>query len=155
MLPINWLEAKIQRIRKFAIETNKSLSLSEDDVKAYVMDDKEILFKRKDPVTQDIFRTNAYLCAAFNLHKVSPDAAYSCVMANDLNVTGVQEGQVMKNGMVCMNYEEFAKLEPRTLSIMNSSEVILANLPDDANIEEVFKQLVNIYKEDNEKPKKE
>lgn len=96
------------------------------------MDEKEILFKRTDPRTQDVIRTNAYLCAAFNLHKVAPDAVYQCVMANDLNIGGTLEGQVMKNGLVCMSYEEFAKLEPRTLSIMNTSEAILANLPEDA-----------------------
>lgn len=53
-----------------------------------------------------------------------------------------------------MNYEEFSKLEPRTLTIMNQSEAILTDLPEDANIEELFKKIVEIYKEDSQKSKK-
>lgn len=155
VLPIKWLEAKIQRIRKVAIESSRSLSLQEDDIKAYLMDEKEILFKRTDPKNQDVIRTNAYLCAAFNLHKVVPDAVYQCTMANDLNIGDVMEGQVMKNGLVCMQYEEFAKLEARTLSIMNTSEAILLNLPEEADIEKLFKSIVDVYREDVEKPIKQ
>lgn len=86
VLPLKWLEAKIQRIRKVAIETGKSLTFQKDDVKAYLLDEKEILFKKTDSSTLNVVRTNAYLCAAFNIHKISPDAAFQCVMANDLNI---------------------------------------------------------------------
>jgi len=59
-----------------AIESSKCLSLQTDDVKAYVMDEKEIIFKITDPVTQNVVRTNSYLCAAYNLHRVSPTAVF-------------------------------------------------------------------------------
>jgi len=157
VLPLKWLEAKIQRIRKMAIESNRSLSLQQDDIKAYLLDEKELLFKRTDPRTQDVVRTNAYLTAAFNLHKVAPDAVYQCCMSNELNIgsdAGDHAKQVMKHGLVIMGYEELVKLEPRTLSILNSSEAILSTQPGDAKIEELFKRIVTIYKEDAEKPKK-
>ena len=127
------------------------MSLQNDDVKAYLLDEKEILFKRTDSKTLNVMRTNAYLCAAFNIHKVSPDAVFNCSMANDLNIGGAG---AMKNGLVCMRYEELSKLEPRTLSILNESEAILTDLPEDANIEELFKKIVDIYKSDAEKSKK-
>lgn len=73
-------------------------------------------------------------------------------MATNLNVAG--EGQVMQNGLVCMKYDEFTKLEPRTLQIMNNSEAILVTLPDNDELDELFSRIVNIYKEDAEKPKK-
>jgi len=57
-------------------------------------------------------------------------------MANELNFGG--EPKVMKNGLVVMDYDEFAKLDSRTLKIMNSSEAILTNLPDDADVEKIF-----------------
>lgn len=154
MVPLKWLEAKIQNIRKVAIETSKSLSLQKDDVTAYMLDEKEILFKKTDSKTLNVLRTNAYLAAAFNIHKVSPDAAFQCIMANDLNISDSNELGVMKRGLVCMNYEEFSKLEARTLAIMNQSEAILTDLPDDADIEGLFKKIVDIYKEDAEKSKK-
>lgn len=60
----------------------------------------------------------------------------------------------MKNGMVVMSYEEFAKLDERTLAIMNSSEAILTTLPDNVKIEDLFKKIVNIFRDDAEKSKK-
>lgn len=152
VMPIKWLEAKIQRMRKIAIESSKSLSHQTDDVKAYLMDEKEIIFKITDPVTQNVVRTNSYLSAAYNLHRVSPSSVFQCVMANELNFAG--EPKVMKNGLVVIDYDEFAKLDDRTLSIMNASEAILTNLPDDADVEKTFSKIVNIFKEDSEKPKK-
>lgn len=113
-----------------------------------MLDEKEILFKRTDAKTLNVVRTNAYLCAAINIHKVSPDSAFHCVMANDLNIGDSDQLSVMKRGLVCMSYEELSKLESRTLTIMNQSEAILADLPEDANIEELFKKIVEIYKED-------
>lgn len=119
-----------------------------------MLDEKEILFKKTDAKTLNVVRTNAYLCAAFNIHKVSPDATFQCVMANDLNIGDTDELGIMKRGLVCMAYEEFSKLEARTLSIMNESEAILTDLPEDADIEGLFKKIVEIFKEDAQKSKK-
>jgi hypothetical protein len=63
-------------------------------------------------------------------------------MANDLNIGDTGELGIMKRGLVCMNYEEFSKLEARTLSIMNQSEAILTDLPEEADIEGLFKKIV-------------
>lgn len=95
------------------------MTLQEDELKAYLLDEKEILFKKTDAKTLNVKRTNAYLCAAFNIHKLSPDATFQCVMSNDLNIGDSDELGILKRGLVCINYEEFSKLEPRTLTIMN------------------------------------
>lgn len=77
---------------------------------------------------------------------------YKCTLANELNVI---ENSVLKNGMVIMDYSELTKLEPRTLSILNNSEVIMANLPkEDANVDELFQRIVDIFHDDARKPKK-
>jgi len=50
-LPINWIEAKLVNIRKYAIESNQSISIEKDDIKAYILDEKEIIFKCTNSVT--------------------------------------------------------------------------------------------------------
>ena len=74
-----------------------------------------MLFKVTDSETMNVMRTNVYLCAAFNLHKASPDTVFQTVMESDLNMGGTNHELVMKYGLVCMKYDEFSKLEPRTL----------------------------------------
>lgn len=50
-MPINWIEAKLVNIRKHAIESNQSISIEKDDIKAYILDEKEIIFKYTNSVT--------------------------------------------------------------------------------------------------------
>ena len=76
VVPVKWLEAKLQNMRKLAIETNRSLNLEKEDIKAFLLNKKELVFKRTDPQTKNVTRTNAYLTSAVNLHKVAPDTLY-------------------------------------------------------------------------------
>lgn len=121
-----------------------------------MLDEKELLFKRTDPNTQDVVRTNAYLTSAVNLHKVAPDAVFQCCMSNELNLGNLelQAKQVMKHGLVVMEFAELEALSARTLSILNSSEAILTTQPADANVKALFKKILTIYKEDLEKSAK-
>ena len=85
VVPVKWLEAKLQNMRKLAIETNRSLNLEKEDVKVFLLNKKELVFKRTDPQTKNVTRTNAYLTSAVNLHKVAPDTLYQCYNANELD----------------------------------------------------------------------
>jgi len=73
-MPIDWLEAKIQRIRKIAIQSIKSLSFQVGEIKAYLMSDKELLMQRTDPKTKRSHCSNVYISAAFNIHKVQANS---------------------------------------------------------------------------------
>ena len=42
----------------------------------FLLNKKELVFKRTDPQTKNVTRTNAYLTSAVNLHKVAPDTLY-------------------------------------------------------------------------------
>lgn len=65
------------------------------------------------------------------------------------------DGQATKNGLVLMDYEELKQLDPRTLSILNKSEAILTYLPENNDeIDDLLERMVNVFKEDAEKPKK-
>jgi hypothetical protein len=77
-------------MRKLAIETNRSLNLEKEDVKAFLLNKKELVFKRTDPATKSVTRTNAYLTSAVNLHKVAPDTLYQCQLSKELDAA---EGQ--------------------------------------------------------------
>ena len=46
---MKWLENKLQNMRKLAIETNRSLSVETIETKAFVFNQKELIFKRTDP----------------------------------------------------------------------------------------------------------
>ena len=69
VIPINWLEGKIENIRKMAIESNKSLDISKPDIKVQVFANKELIFKNTDPGTMNVTRFNVYLTSAFNIHR--------------------------------------------------------------------------------------
>jgi len=56
VIPINWLESKIENIRKKAIESTKSLSVDDQDVQVKVLANKELIFKRTDSCTLNITR---------------------------------------------------------------------------------------------------
>ena len=60
-MPINWIEAKLVNIRKNAIESNQSISIDRDDIKAFILDEKEIIFKCTNSVTQNTKIINSYL----------------------------------------------------------------------------------------------
>jgi hypothetical protein len=49
VVPLKWLECKIHNMRKAAIESNRNLSLQSEDIKAFLLNNKELIFKRTDP----------------------------------------------------------------------------------------------------------
>ena len=46
VVPVKWLEAKLQRMRKLAIETPRSLSLATEEIQAFLLEKKELIFKK-------------------------------------------------------------------------------------------------------------
>jgi hypothetical protein len=115
VVPVTWLEAKLQRMRKLAIETPHSLSLEKEETQAFLLDKKELIFKRTDPVTKNISRVNAYLTSAVNLHKVAPDTLFKCSRSSELTGLANQSRQAVKNGLVIMPFSELEALSPRAL----------------------------------------
>ena len=86
IIPIQWLEAKIQNMRRIAIESSKSLSLEKEDKKVKLINKKELLFIRTDPSTNQISTRNAYLVAGVNLHLINPDTVFSYSESKDVLV---------------------------------------------------------------------
>jgi hypothetical protein len=82
-MPINWIEAKLVNIRKHAIESNQSISIDRDDIKAFVLDEKEIIFKCTNSVTQNTKIINSYLTSAVNLHKIKPETFFNCFSSQE------------------------------------------------------------------------
>ena len=155
VVPVKWLEAKLQNMRKLAIETNRSLNLEKEDIKAFLLNKKELVFKRTDPQTKNVTRTNAYLTSAVNLHKVAPDTLYQCYNSNELDGLDDQAKQVMKYELVLMEFSELGALSERALSILNSSDAIMTTQPDDLDVKELFTKILAAYKADQEAPRKE
>jgi len=56
VIPINWLEGKIENMRKMAIESNKSISVECVDIKVQILAKKELIIKRTDPMTMNVSR---------------------------------------------------------------------------------------------------
>jgi hypothetical protein len=92
-------------MRKLAIETNRSLSVESIETKAYLYNQKELIFKRVEGKT--VIRTNAYLTAAINIHKVAKGIRYSCFSSKDLSG---DIGKIVKNGLVMMQAQELSGL---------------------------------------------
>lgn len=65
------------------METTRSLSLEEEDVKVRLIDKKELLFMSTDPSTLSHNLTNAYLVSAVNLDMVPSNTVYSCCNSSE------------------------------------------------------------------------
>jgi hypothetical protein len=154
VVPVKWLEAKLQRMRKLAIETPRSLSLEKEETQAFLLDKKELIFKRTDPATGNISRVNAYLTSAVNLHKVAPDTLFQCSRSSELAGQGNQPSQVVKNGLVIMPFSELEALSPRALQILHQSDAIMTTQREDLDVKALFKKILEIYKNDSEKKRK-
>jgi hypothetical protein len=122
--------------------------------------DKELIFKRTDPITKSVTRTNAYLTSAANLHKVQPKTLYPCISSKDIgNLT--EAGQpTVKRGIVTMPFGELVcrevgceedALTKKGLQILNTSDAILTTQSSPENVRRFFQQLVALYKSDSEK----
>lgn len=75
VLPQKWLEAKVQRIRRFALETNASLEMSEEkcyeQITTMLAEGKEdLIIKRMNPRNQDVLLTNVMITACINGNKI-------------------------------------------------------------------------------------
>ena len=151
VVPVTWLEAKLQRMRKLAIETPHSLSLEKEETQAFLLDKKELIFKRTDPVTKNISRVNAYLTSAVNLHKVAPDTLFKCSRSSELTGLANQSSQAVKNGLVIMPFSELEALSPRALKILHQSDAIMTTQREDLDVKELFKKILEIFKKDQEK----
>lgn len=151
VVPVKWLEAKLQRMRKLAIETPRNLSLAQEETQAFLLDKKELIFKRTDPVTNNVSRVNAYLTSAVNLHKVAPDTLFQCSRSSELLGLGKQSSQVVKNGLVIMPFSELEALSPRALQILHQSDAVMTTQREDLDVKALFKKILEIYKTDSEK----
>jgi hypothetical protein len=131
-------------MRKMAIESCRSLSLENHDTQVKLFDMKELHFMKTDPDSQLISRSNAYLTSAVNLHLANSDSTYSCTTFEEANAIETKTRKV-KNQLVVMDIAELQKLDETVLKILNSSEAIMTNQPDDLNIEALYKKIYNIY----------
>jgi hypothetical protein len=70
-------------MKRMALETTRSLSLEQQDVKVKLIDKKELLFMSTDPNTLQHKLTNAYLVSAVNLDMVPSNTVYSCCNSSE------------------------------------------------------------------------
>jgi hypothetical protein len=150
VFPLKWLECKIHNMRKAAIESNRHLSLEAEDVKAFLLNNKELIFKRTDPLTKSVTRTNAYLTSAVNLHKVAPGSLYPCTSSKQIGDVSEYGQPAVKRGLVMMEFEELKGLNEKSLRILNSSDAVLTTQAADLDVKGLFRSLVEAYKKDAE-----
>jgi len=70
IVPVIWIESRIQNIRKLATESTSSISQEKPAVKAFLMGKKQLIFKNICIETGGIRRANARLSSAINLHRI-------------------------------------------------------------------------------------
>jgi hypothetical protein len=148
VIPLKWLECKIHNMRKEAIESSRNLSLEKEDVKVFLLNNKELIFKRTDPHTKNVTRTNAHLTSAVNLHKVKAGTPYPCVSSKDVSELNQYGQPAVKQNLVMMEFSELRDLDERALRILNSSDAILTTQAADLDVKGLFRKLVEAYKAD-------
>ena len=103
VLPQKWIESKIARIRKLAIETAQSLAI-EENVNVTTMlsaDGEQLIVKRTNLRTKDVYRTNHYITKAVNPHRVLAKHPYQSY-TKETYLEGAS-GQALKDGLVTMD----------------------------------------------------
>jgi methylthioribose-1-phosphate isomerase len=147
VVPIKWLESKIQNMRKMAIESGRTLSLDAEDIKVILVDKKELIVKTTNHQTKSINRTNVLLTSAVNIHLATPDIQYTCYNSKTLDQYSQAKTKI-KNQMVMMDIAELKNLDARALRILNQSDAILTSQPENLDIQGLFGKLFQIYKDD-------
>jgi len=117
-------------------------------VKVFLLNNKELIFKRTDPQTKNITRTNAHLTSAVNLHKVKAGTPYACVSSKDVSELNQYGQPAVKQNLVMMEFDELKDLDDRALRILNSSDAILTTQAADLDVKGLFRKLVEAYKAD-------
>jgi hypothetical protein len=77
-VPVNWLEAKIQKMRKLAIESTKSLSVHNWQSTVFVLSNKEIVMTTQNPDAQRVHRFNLKLLSTVNMHRLQVGQFVQC-----------------------------------------------------------------------------
>jgi hypothetical protein len=151
LIPLKWLEARIYNMRTLAIETRRSLSYQTEEIQVFMVNKKELLFKRVDLVSKVTSRCNALITSAINIHTVADDTVFSGCHAKEIGVESATTTAGMKNQLVFMDIADLKALDARALTILNTSDAIVTAQPSDLDVNQLFKEIFAAYMADQEK----
>jgi hypothetical protein len=152
VLPQKWIESKIARIRKLAIETAQSLAI-EENVNVTTMlsaDGEQLIVKRTNLRTKDVYRTNHYITKAVNPHRVLAKHPYQSY-TKETYLEGAS-GQALKDGLVTMDFSDVVSLDEKTLEILSRCEIAVVSVTASDNLKQPFEALFRLVHEDFELP---
>jgi hypothetical protein len=157
VVPVNWLEAKIQKIRKYAIESTKSLSMHSWQTTALALSNKEIVMSTQNPDTQRVHRFNLKLLSTVNMHRVWVGQVIQCHSFDDIFGCHCDKtlARAVKAGLVLIPFEQIQDLNDDVLKILCEVDGIMTPQLKSVDLQEWFDKLFKIYKEDQEKSKEE
>jgi hypothetical protein len=156
VIPLNWMEAKIQKIRKIAAESTRSLELDKWETIVYLLNNKELIFKRTHPLNQNVMRFNAPLMSAVNMHRVKETIPFSCTTYVEFQ-KHCQCGdyqQAVKTGFVTVPFSTISDLNDSALQLLCTADGIITSQADSLDVKEFFNKMYEIFKKDQEKKPK-
>ena len=153
VLPINWLESKIMRIRKLAIETGQSLTVDEQEVTTMLSaDGEQLIVKRTNLKTKDTYRTNHFIAKAVNPHRVLLKHPYQSYKKEEYLEGSSGGGHVLKDGLVLLAFADIKEMKEETMNILCKCEIAVVELDPTEDLNLIFKTLFQKMHEDFELP---
>ncbi|CDW84904.1 hect e3 ubiquitin [Stylonychia lemnae] len=160
IVPLEWLELKYVEIKRKALENDVSLIPNLGENTASIMNKKQIILQSSDPTTGDTVIQNAHLLSAINLQNISNDQIFKSHLGKDLvNFMSEFDQELEPNpilnkkyGLVFYDSQELMKLDNKAINILLNSQVVVTT--NDIQPKELFTQMVQLVKKDDEKEEK-
>ena len=110
-------------------------------------DKTELVIKRENPKTRELFLKNVFLTAAVNIERAVAKYPYASYSIHNYQ----KHGQELKAGLVVMPFTEFINYKDSNLEIMSRSEAIIVTHGDNDDIRRPFEGLFKKVNEDQNK----
>jgi len=150
--PLKWLEAKIQMMKKVAIETRCALGNVSQELTAFLFNNKELILSKKDFSSKIVKRKNVYITSAINLKSVMEDTVYNCYSSDDLSDDLARP--VNKLDLVFISWDDLNSLSKKSLKTLISADAVVTQQPDgQKSIADFYKKLIEKFEKDQEDSK--
>lgn len=148
-IPPKWLEAKILRIRKLALESDQVIGTDATIEKSPAQmitaklfdENKQLIVKREDTKTGDKKTRNLYLTASVNADRADESSMYCRTFAQ------WEPTPAIKQGLTSFTYDELNKDYPiKALQACANSQAVLIGHKSSDDIRALFKKIFSAAK---------
>ena len=152
IIPVRWLEAKIQNMRKLAQESSLSININPQTISAKFLNNEEIILKIRDPESQTNRITNIRVISGINFMSDMKDIELQLSLPSREQKDNTGRESMIKKDLVMIGARDMIQMKNETLQKINSSYAVLIPQVNDMDMNRMLNRIFKRYIKDNEKP---